>query len=117
EVKTGSNFQALLVDLLPAGFEIERPIAELDTAFSWLKDLTWNSYVDARDDRFVAAFATDSLPKVEGNKKMNRFRVAYLVRAVTPGIYTLPPVEVEAMYRLEYRARSGVGTVIVSGAE
>ncbi|RWX51488.1 A-macroglobulin complement component [Candidatus Electrothrix marina] len=118
EVKTGSDFQALLVDLLPAGFEIERPITERDTAFSWLKDqLTDNLYVDARDDRFVAAFDTKFLPKVNGNKKMSRFQSAYLVRAVTPGIYTLPPVEVEAMYRPEYRARSGVGTVIVSGAE
>ncbi|WLE96157.1 MAG: alpha-2-macroglobulin [Candidatus Electrothrix communis] len=118
EVKTGSDFQALLVDLLPAGFEVERPITEWDTAFSWLKDqLTDNLYVDARDDRFVAAFDTKFLPKVNGNKKMSRFQSAYLVRAVTPGIYTLPPVEVEAMYRPEYRARSGVGTVIVSEVE
>lgn len=118
EVKTGSDFQALLVDLLPAGFEIERPITERDTAFSWLKEqLTTNEYVDARDDRFIAAFDTKSLPRVEGNKKMSRFQSAYLVRAVTPGIYTLPPVEVEAMYRPEYRARGGVGMVIVSGVE
>ncbi|XCN74395.1 MAG: alpha-2-macroglobulin [Candidatus Electrothrix aestuarii] len=118
EVKTGSDFQALLVDLLPAGFEIERPITEQDTAFSWLKDqLTNNEYVDARDDRFIAAFHTKSLPRVDGNKKMSRFQSAYLVRAVTPGIYTLPPVEVEAMYRPVYRARGGVGTVIVSGVE
>lgn len=118
EVKTESDFQALLVDLLPAGFEIERPITEQDTAFSWLKDqLTNNEYVDARDDRFIAAFDTKSLPRVDGNKKMSRFQSAYLVRAVTPGIYTLPPVEVEAMYRPVYRARGGVGTVIVSGVE
>ena len=39
---------------------------------------------------------------------------AYLVRAVTPGTYTLPPVEVEAMYKPEYRARSGAGKVKVS---
>ncbi|MCI5142356.1 MAG: hypothetical protein D3909_11700 [Candidatus Electrothrix sp. ATG1] len=117
EVKAGSDFQALLVDLLPAGFEIERPITALDTAFRWLEELTRNRYVDARDDRFVAAFATQSLPKVEGNRELRRFRSAYLVRAVTPGLYTLPPVEVEAMYRPEYRARSGVGTVIVSEVE
>ncbi|MCI5122710.1 MAG: hypothetical protein D3908_16295, partial [Candidatus Electrothrix sp. AUS4] len=65
----------------------------------------------------IAAFDTKSLPRVEGNKNMSRFQSAYLVRAVTPGIYTLPPVEVEAMYRPEYRARGGVGTVIVSGVE
>jgi hypothetical protein len=114
EVKAGADFQALLVDLLPAGFEIERPITEQDTAFSWLKNLTRNGYVDIRDDRFVASFATKSLPKVEGDNKLRRFGTAYLVRAVTPGMYTLPPVEIEAMYRPEFRARSGGGVMIIS---
>ncbi len=113
EVKAGADFQALLVDLLPAGFEIERPINELDIAFGWLKNLTHNRYMDARDDRFVAAFATKYLPKVEGNNKLRRFRTAYLVRAVTPGLYSVPPVEVEAMYQPEYRARSGESVLII----
>ncbi|MCI5221831.1 MAG: hypothetical protein D3924_03955 [Candidatus Electrothrix sp. AR4] len=113
----GSNFQALLVDLLPAGFEIEQPITGKESTFHWIDDLSPTRYIDARDDRFVAAFDTNRLAKDEGNSKQNRYRVAYLVRAVTPGTYTLPPSEVEAMYRPEYRARSGVGIVTVSGGE
>jgi hypothetical protein len=117
EVEQGKDFQALLVDLLPAGFEIEKPIEQGDKAFAWLDNLTSNRYMDARDDRFVAAFATDQLPGVSRFSKLNRFRAAYLVRAVTPGTYTLPPVEVEAMYKPEYRARSGAGTVKLRRAE
>jgi uncharacterized protein YfaS (alpha-2-macroglobulin family) len=114
EVKARADFQALLVDLLPAGFEIERSINEQDSVFRWLNDLTPNRYVDVRDDRFVAAFASKALPKVDGNTGLRRFRTAYLVRAVTPGLYSLPPVEVEAMYQPEYRARSREGAVIIS---
>ncbi|XOF33118.1 MAG: alpha-2-macroglobulin family protein [Candidatus Electrothrix sp. YB6] len=117
EVERGKDFQALLVDLLPAGFEIEKTIEQGDNAFTWLDDLTATRYMDARDDRFVAAFATDQLPKVNRSSKLNRFRAAYLVRAVTPGTYTLPPVEVEAMYKPEYRARTGAGKVTVSRTE
>ncbi|MCI5145870.1 MAG: hypothetical protein D3923_10170, partial [Candidatus Electrothrix sp. AR3] len=117
EVAVGADFQALLVDLLPAGFEIEKPITGTNPAFDWLTDLSPTRYLDARDDRFLAAFATDQLTKVAGDGKLNWFRVAYLVRAVTPGVYTLPPVEVEAMYRPQYRARSGSGKIMVLKGE
>ena len=47
-----------------------------------------------RDDRYVAAL------KLEGSEA----RLFYLVRAVTPGTYTVPPPQVEDMYRPELRA-------------
>ena len=50
-----------------------------------------------RDDRYVAALKLD-----DGRTA----RVFYLVRAVTPGTYTVPPSLVEDMYRPELR---GVG--------
>ena len=50
-----------------------------------------------RDDRYVAALKLDA-----GSKA----RVFYLVRAVTPGTYTVPPSLVEDMYRPQLR---GVG--------
>ena len=50
-----------------------------------------------RDDRYVAALKLDA---------GDTARVFYLVRAVTPGTYTVPPSLVEDMYRPELR---GVG--------
>ena len=85
----------LLVDRLPAGLEIENPqlVATGSTgSLSWLTDLTDVAYTEFRDDRFVAAF-TDQAAKV-----------AYIVRAVAPGHYTLPGATVEDMYRPERNA-------------
>jgi len=45
------------------------------------------------------------------------FRVAYLVRAVTPGVYSLPAAEVEDMYQPQYRARTAMGRVTVTAAQ
>jgi uncharacterized protein YfaS (alpha-2-macroglobulin family) len=85
----------LLVDRLPAGLEIENPqlVATGSTgSLSWLTDLTDVTYTEFRDDRFVAAF-TDQGAKL-----------AYIVRAVAPGRYTLPGATVEDMYRPERNA-------------
>lgn len=118
EAKEGGNFQTLLIDLLPAGFEIEKAITECgeETAFAWLTVSPFR-YTDARDDRFVAAFDTAQLEVTTGNANLRPFSFAYLVRAVTPGTYAVPPPEVEAMYRPEYRARSKGGTVTVGKKE
>uniref|UniRef100_UPI0040559D7A alpha-2-macroglobulin family protein n=1 Tax=Candidatus Electronema sp. TaxID=2698783 RepID=UPI0040559D7A len=116
EADAGLDAQSLLIDLLPAGFEIEKAVVSgTDSAagFSWLPELSTAEYTDARDDRFIAAFSTQSLPKMEGNSGLRPFRFAYLVQAVTPGSYALPPAEVEAMYRPEYRARNTAGAVTV----
>ena len=94
----------LLVDPLPAGFEIENPVlvASGSTAdVPWLSDTTWPSYTEFRDDRFVASF-TDSTAKL-----------AYMVRAMAPGDYSHPGAYVEDMYRPELNARSAHGTVTV----
>jgi hypothetical protein len=114
EAKAGLDVQSLLIDLLPAGFEIEKTVTSKEAeALSWLPELSPFRYTDARDDRFIAAFDTVRLAQAEGNAKLRPFRFAYLVRAVTPGTYAVPPSEVEAMYRPEYRARNKAGTVTV----
>ncbi len=114
EANDGGNYHALLIDLLPAGFEIEKAVSGKDAeAFDWLAELSPFRYTDARDDRFVVAFDTEQLKPLAGNSAVRPFSFAYLVRAVTPGSYALPPSEVEAMYRPEYRARNRAEAVTV----
>jgi uncharacterized protein YfaS (alpha-2-macroglobulin family) len=115
KVARGADYKALLVDLLPAGFEIEkaRIDPDYDKAFFWLDELSRTRYVDGLDDRFIAAFDTDDLTPDHKKDTEKPFRVAYLVRAVTPGTYTVPPVEVEAMYQPAIRGRSKAAGLVI----
>ena len=107
---------ALLVDLLPGGLEIEnfnltdaRQWADIVVAGITLSDRSNAADVvheEFRDDRYVAA-----LKLGEGQEA----HVFYLVRAVSPGTFLVPPPLVEDMYRPEIRGvgRSSVTTVTV----
>jgi len=98
---------ALLTDLLPAGLEIEN--FNLGDARQWAdvvvagveivdrEDAADVQHEEYREDRYVAAL------KLRSGRES---RVFYLVRAVTPGTYTVPPPLVEDMYRPDLR---GVG--------
>ena len=98
---------ALVTDLLPAGLEIEN--FNLGDEKQWAgvvidgiqlaerKDAAETRHEEYRDDRYVAALKLD---------RGSTARVFYLVRAVTPGTYIVPPPLVEDMYRPELR---GVG--------
>ena len=44
----------------------------------------------------------------------NSFHVAYIVRAVTPGSFALPAVNVSDMYAPRVYARSGMGRVAIA---
>jgi uncharacterized protein YfaS (alpha-2-macroglobulin family) len=103
-----SEQQTLVVDLLPAGFEIENAALggeDVTKTYGFLPPLTETEFTAARDDRFVAAL------ELRGK---GRFAVAYLVRAVTPGRYSLPGVFVEDMYRPAYHARGAVSTITIA---
>ena len=55
------NGNYLLVDRLPAGFEIENPTLVASggtTDLPWLTDTTYATYTEFRDDRFVASFTS-----------------------------------------------------------
>ncbi len=99
---------ALLVDLLPAGLELEnqnlaQSSASLSNASSALRD--WQeamqntdiAHQEYRDDRYVAVL---SIPAQQVK------HLLYLARAVTPGRYVVPPAQVESMYRPEWQAIS-----------
>jgi hypothetical protein len=112
---SGLDHQALITDLLPAGFEAE--IASLASArqtgdYAWLPELTQPLYVEYRDDRFVAAFDVHN-----EHRPSQEFTFAYLVRAVTPGEYKLPASSVEDMYKPNYRGRGAVGRTRITAAE
>ncbi|TDR85205.1 alpha-2-macroglobulin family protein [Enterovirga rhinocerotis] len=102
--------RVLLVDLLPAGLEIDNPklvdsgsVAALD----WLKTDVNPVSEEYRDDRFVAAF--DRSP----NQKAT-WTVAYTVRAVAPGRYVHPAASVEDMYRPDRFGRTAFGAIEVT---
>lgn len=101
----------LVVDLLPAGFEIDNPrlVDSGDiAALPWLSIDTPPAHTEFRDDRFVAAYERDrSSPR--------SFTLAYMVRAVSPGTFAHPPAMVEDMYRPHLSARTDSGQVEVFG--
>jgi uncharacterized protein YfaS (alpha-2-macroglobulin family) len=100
--------QTLVVDLLPAGFEIETATVSKGrskTDYSWLPDLTETTYAEERDDRFVAA-----LDMKQGARD---FAIAYVVRAVTPGEFKYPPLVAEDMYEPETTGRTAMGKLTI----
>ncbi|MGE3246286.1 MAG: alpha-2-macroglobulin [Beijerinckiaceae bacterium] len=103
----------LLVDLLPAGLEIDNPkLVDSGSIGSlpWLKSPVSPVNTEYRDDRFVAAFNRSG-----SNKAV--FYAAYIVRAVTPGHYVLPPATIEDMYRPERFGRTAFGTLDIAAPQ
>jgi uncharacterized protein YfaS (alpha-2-macroglobulin family) len=104
--ETGEG-RLMVNDPLPAGLEIDNPnllrsgdIAALD----WLKPAR-TQMSEFRSDRFLAAV---------DNSGADPFRLAYIVRAVSPGTYHHPAATVEDMYRPQYRAHSQTGQMRVT---
>ncbi len=97
----------MIDDALPAGFEIDNPnllesgsVAALD----WLKVENNVAHAEFRTERFIAAVNQSG----KGESKL-----AYIVRAVSPGLFHHPAAIVEDMYRPEFRAWTDTGTVEV----
>jgi hypothetical protein len=110
--KERRNNPVIVADLLPAGFEIEtvlRPAdgdrsGGADGAFAWIGEIDRAQTAEARDDRFVAAI------DVIGDNRT----LAYVVRAVTPGTYTMPGVVAEDMYRPDVFARTAATQITIA---
>jgi len=99
----GQQEARLMVDdPLPAGFEIDNPnllrggdVRGLD----WLDPVRAQT-AEFRQDRFLAAV---------DHRSDQPFRLAYIVRAVSPGEFHHPAASVEDMYRPQMRARTDTG--------
>jgi uncharacterized protein YfaS (alpha-2-macroglobulin family) len=101
--------QTLVVDLLPAGFEIETATVSKGrstTDYSWLPNLTNATYTEERDDRYVAAL------DLRGGAK--DFTLAYIVRAVSAGEFHYPALVVEDMYEPATTGRTAMGKLTVA---
>ncbi|MEX0494188.1 alpha-2-macroglobulin [Raoultella terrigena] len=97
---------ALVVDLLPAGLELENQnLANSSASLQENGEAVQNllnqmqqadiQHIEFRDDRFVAAVAVNEGQPVT---------LVYLARAVTPGTYQVPQPQVESMYVPQWRA-------------
>ncbi|MBX3576754.1 MAG: alpha-2-macroglobulin family protein [Rhizobiaceae bacterium] len=100
--------RVLITDLLPAGFQIDNPriVSSADLGNFTFLPQTEAAALEFRDDRFVAAF--DRQPGSDRS-----VTVAYVVRAVTPGVYAHPAARVEDMYRPEFFANTAAGMMEV----
>ena len=98
----------VIVDMLPAGLEIEnqdlRTSAKVKPApgAAAARELFPN-HVEPRDDRLL----------IFADVPAEACRYTYLVRAVAPGEFALPAVEIDSMYDPATMSRHGAGTITV----
>jgi uncharacterized protein YfaS (alpha-2-macroglobulin family) len=107
ELSEANTHEVMVLDMLPAGFEIETVKFDenyLKENLEWLENLTQLSRVEKRDDRFVAAFRMT---------KPGKFLMTYFVRALNPGTYNYPAAVVESMYRPDFTARTAEGKLTI----
>ena len=104
------NARLIIDDPLPAGFEIDNPnllrsgsIAALD----WLDTVDEVQNAQFLSERFLAAV---------DHSGRSSFQLAYILRAVSPGLFHHPAALVEDMYRPDYRAWTATGQVRVVAA-
>ena len=97
----------MVSDPLPAGFEIDNPnliSAGAIEALDWLGLESEVAHSEFRQDRFLTAI----------DRYSNQpFKLAYVVRAVSPGNFHHPAASVEDMYRPDMTGRSDTGRVII----
>lgn len=101
--------RTLVIDLLPAGFEIQSTsVSGGDNGrYPWLKDtISGTAYDESRDDRYIAA--------LDLGENARNFTLAYIVRAVTPGTFKYPALAVEDMYDPETNGRTSPGKLVVA---
>ena len=105
EALTDTLENVAVVDVLPAGFEIENPRLESRAGVPWIPKKGFQpDYMDIRDDRLIF------FGKFPRQKKQKFY---YALRAVTRGEFALPPVAAEAMYDPTKSSVASSGTIRV----
>ncbi|WP_134725919.1 alpha-2-macroglobulin family protein [Paracoccus luteus] len=98
----------IVADPLPAGFEIDNPNllsqGEIE-GLDWLGGIEFADMAEFRQDRFAAAVTLAGTDPI---------RLAYRLRAVTPGTFHHPAATVEDMYRPDRRGWTDAGTVVIA---
>ncbi|HSV13957.1 MAG TPA: hypothetical protein VLI90_06830, partial [Tepidisphaeraceae bacterium] len=99
----------VIEDMLPAGLEVENPRLETSAKDRAKDDRPTDvpgfddNRLDVMDDRVVIVGSMPSAWKA---------KCTYLARAVTPGVYVVPPVRAEQMYDINVNALSGAGATL-----
>ncbi len=90
----------VVIDILPGGMEIENPRlsagAEGEEVYRGIR-------AERRDDRLLLFIDRADKP----------LEYKYLLRAVTRGTFTVPPLAAEGMYAPDVQALTGSGTVVI----
>jgi uncharacterized protein YfaS (alpha-2-macroglobulin family) len=99
----------VILDLLPAGLEIENPqlkgSATVGTAIRQKHGRRIETdFIDRRDDRIIVFCSVQPGENV----------FDYVVRAVTPGEYTLPAADASCMYDPDIFSVNGRGTITIA---
>jgi uncharacterized protein YfaS (alpha-2-macroglobulin family) len=94
-----------VVDMLPAGLEIENPRLQSRKGVDWIGKKAYQPmYLDIRDDRLI----------MYGDFRYGREVTFYYgLRAVTEGTFILPPIQAEAMYAPMKASVASSGKVVV----
>jgi uncharacterized protein YfaS (alpha-2-macroglobulin family) len=107
---TGERHQAMILQGLPAGWEITARLPAGDIqGMPWLGTLTETEAQPARDDRYAAAVTLTTEAPLS--------RLAVRLRAVTPGRFELPGMEAQDMYRPGVFARQNTARIAVLGPD
>ena len=107
-----------VIDLLPAGLEIEQTLSGDDgKPYAFLGTLSDTNMADKRDDRYVGAFNIGSSYRSDEDKKkvepQPEFHIAYIARAVTTGTFVMPAGVAEDMYLPGTIARTTLGSMTI----
>ena len=118
QMPNGVYRQMGVIDLLPAGLEIEQALVGNDAkAYPFLGGLTDTSRQTARDDRYIAAFDIGERYRPVNRKTPEptpSFRIAYIARAISVGRFALPAAHAEDMYAPAIRARTAAGQLNIN---